>query len=204
MVGSNGEHLLQQRYATKRRAEAFYEHQVINFLNEEMKQFISLQNMVFISTADGNGECDSSFRAGEQGFVRVVEDKILCFPEYRGNGVMASLGNILENPHIGLLFIDFERGVGLHINGKAEIIENEQLSMKVREGLARELISYEGLRLERWVFIEIEEAYIHCSKHIPKFIAIAKDISWGTDDEIRKGGDYFKVKAMKARKVKLK
>ena len=66
--------------------------------------------MFFLATADGHGECDVSFRAGEAGFVHVLDEKILVYPEYRGNGVMASLGNITENPHAGLLFIDFIPG----------------------------------------------------------------------------------------------
>ena len=54
--------------------------------------------------------------------------KYLIYPEYRGNGVFANLGNIRENPHIGLLIIDFYKDtIGLHVNGKARIVENEDL-----------------------------------------------------------------------------
>lgn len=198
MTGSNGERHLQQKYNTNKRAAAFYDNQMIDFLNNEMKEFISNQKMVFVSTADSKGECDSSFRAGEAGFVRFIDKKTICYPEYRGNGVMASLGNISENPHIGLLFIDFGKGIGLHVNGKARIVENEQLKNKISEERASEIIELEGNRPERWVFVDVEEAYIHCSKHIPKFQPVDKEIQWGTDDEIQKGGDYFNVKAMKS------
>ena len=93
-----------------------------------MRKFILKQEMVFIATADSKGECDCSFRAGKQGFVRVLNEKTLLYPEYRGNGVMASMGNILENPHIGMTFIDFfENTIGLHVNGKAKIVENDEL-----------------------------------------------------------------------------
>lgn len=199
MTGSNGERHLQQKYNTNKRAEAFYDNQMLDFLNHEMKDFVAKQKMVFISTADNKGECDSSFRAGDAGFVRFINNKTLCYPEYRGNGVMASLGNISVNPHIGLLFIDFEKGIGLHVNGKATIVENNELKKRISEERSTEIMELEGNRPERWVFVDVEEAYIHCSKHIPKLHQVDKEIQWGTDDEVLKGGDYFKVKALKSK-----
>ena len=101
---------------------------MLDHSNATMRDFIAKQGMVFIATADSKEECDSSFRAGEPGFVGVISEKFLACPEYRGNGIMASLGNILENQHIGMTFIDFfESTVGLHVNGKAKIIENQEL-----------------------------------------------------------------------------
>src|SRR5699024_9865981 len=104
---SQGERDLQVKYKTKRRADAFYNNQMIDYLNDEMKQFVKEQSFIFISTRDKHGNCDSSFKAGEPGFLQIIDDKHLIYPEYRGNGVMASLGNIVENPHIGLLLLDF-------------------------------------------------------------------------------------------------
>jgi hypothetical protein len=120
-----------------------------------MREFILKQEMVFIATADSKGECDCSVRAGKQGFVRVLNEKTLLYPEYRGNGVMASMGNILENPHIGMTFIDFfEHTIGLHVNGKAKIIENDELladktqttvtNDTQEEGVVRALDIYNG------------------------------------------------------------
>jgi uncharacterized protein len=56
----------------------------------------------------------------------VLDEKTLAYPEYRGNGVMSSLGNISENPHVGLLFVDFTDKIGLHVNGRARIVENDE------------------------------------------------------------------------------
>jgi predicted pyridoxine 5'-phosphate oxidase superfamily flavin-nucleotide-binding protein len=64
--------------------------------------------MVWIATADAHGACDCSFRAGPPGFVQVLGDRTVLYPEYRGNEVMASLGNIAENPHVGMVFLDFD------------------------------------------------------------------------------------------------
>ena len=81
--------------------------------------------MAFIATSDAHGECDSSFRAGPPGFIRVIDEKTVMWPEYKGNGVMASMGNISENGYVGMLFVDFfETAVGLHVNGKATIVDN--------------------------------------------------------------------------------
>jgi hypothetical protein len=124
------------------------------------------------------------------------------YPEYRGNGVMASLGNIAENGHVGILFVDFFKStVGLHVNGTARIVENEAVSAlaSVLERMAgvselHEQVADKKKTPERWVVVEVVEAYIHCSKHIPFFKKLDKDIDWGTDSEVRKGGDYFKAK----------
>lgn len=187
---SQGERNLQEKYNTKRRADAFYSNQMIDYLNQEMQDFIKRQSFLFIATSDIKGNCDSSFKAGERGFIHILDDKRLMYPEYRGNGVMASLGNITENPHIGLMLIDFFNDqVGLHINGAAEIVDHDDIS-KLQTDIT-------DSRAERWVVITVDEAYIHCSKHIPKLTDTKNLREWGTDDVKKKGGDYFKVKQSK-------
>ena len=192
--GSKGEHNLQKKLETEKRAFAFYNSQLLNHLNPEMHQFISEQEMVFISTSDSKGECDASFRAGDAGFVTVLDEKTLLFPEYRGNGVLASMGNISENPHIGMFFVDFyQNSIGLHVNGKAEILSNEEF--KADLDLSRKIeLSPKKLGSRKpisWVKVDVEEAYIHCSKHIPLMQKREKVIHWETDDEKLKGGDFF-------------
>src|SRR5256714_13033597 len=100
---------MQQRYGSVERAERFYRQQVLDRLNERMREFVARQEMLFVSTSDMEGECDCTFRAGPPGFVQVLDDARLAWPEYRGNGVMASLGNIHETGRVGLLFVDFFR-----------------------------------------------------------------------------------------------
>lgn len=203
--GSNGERELQKRFKTENSAGAFYRNQMVNYLTFEMMEFIKDQEMLFISTADQFGNCDSSFRYGEGGFIKVINEKNLMFPEYKGNGVNASLGNIIENPHIGLLIIDFyDKGIGLHINGKVSILELEQLETTI-EISSTVLDEVKGDRYaQRWVAVEVEEAYLHCSKHIPLLKKVDKTISWGTDDAKAKGGDFFKVKRYKKQMNNLK
>ncbi|HEV7898635.1 MAG TPA: pyridoxamine 5'-phosphate oxidase family protein [Planosporangium sp.] len=187
--GSAGEHRLQEQYGTAERAQRFYSQQMLDHLNERMREFVAEQEMMFVATSDAHGECDNTFRAGPPGFVRVLDDQRLTWPEYRGNGVMASLGNISENAHVGLLFMDFTRQViGLHVNGRATIIEDAEMRSEY-EDLAVDDIP--GRSPERWVVVEVEEAYIHCAKHIPRLVKAPRERAWGTDDVRRKGGDFF-------------
>ncbi|SDM08985.1 hypothetical protein SAMN05660642_01619 [Geodermatophilus siccatus] len=198
MPGSNGEHRLQELLGTAVRARAFYDHQVLDHLNERMRDFVRRMEMVFMATADAAGEVDCSFRAGPPGFVGVLDECTLALPEYRGNGVMGSLGNITENGHVGLLFVDFcGDGVGLHVNGRASVVPNElmaarpELPASVAEGVRQS----GGRAAARWVLVEVQEAYIHCAKHIPRMAAVPQQVrAWGTDDAARKRGDYFRAK----------
>jgi predicted pyridoxine 5'-phosphate oxidase superfamily flavin-nucleotide-binding protein len=154
-----------------------------------MREFVARQDMAFIATSDGMGECDASFRAGSPGFVHVIDMHTVAYPEYRGNGVMASLGNIAENPHIGILMIDFVRElIGLHINGTARVETDEELRARVPD-LPVEHIR--GRLPERWVVVSVDEAYVHCRKHIPRMMHVPHRRDWGTDDTRSKGGDYF-------------
>ncbi|MBA0052861.1 hypothetical protein E0L36_18875 [Streptomyces sp. AJS327] len=164
---------------------------MLDHLNERMREFTDQQEMFFLATSDGNGECDSSFRAGPPGFLRVLDEHTLVYPEYRGNGVHASLGNIQENPHLGILMIDFIRArIGLHVNGRARIVEDAELRA-AHPDLPQDPVP--GRRAELWVEVTVEEAYLHCAKHIPHLQKVTRHNArdWGTDDYKRKGGDFF-------------
>jgi uncharacterized protein len=198
-LGSRGERELQQRFGTRPRAEAFYNKQMLNYLNPQMCAFIARQEMFFLATSGADGDCDVSFRAGATGFVHTLGGKILVYPEYRGNGVMASLGNIAENPHAGMLFVDFiQDKVGLHVNGGASILSNEEVLARpdLADTLREDIAAVGGRRPERWVLVTVEEAFIHCSKHVPRLNKVGEEVrEWGTDDVRAKGGDYFQAKS---------
>lgn len=191
--GSDGEHLVQQRLGTTKRADRFYGDQVLDHLNVRMQEFVARQEMFFLSTADRHGECDATFRAGPPGFVQVLDARTLAYPEYRGNGVMASIGNISENPRLGILMVDFTRDrIGLHVNGRARVVMDEDMRLQ-HPGLPVDPVP--GRRAQLWVTVEVEEAYIHCAKHIPHLQKVPAQQrgarAWGTDDAKRKGGDFF-------------
>lgn len=194
---SPAEQQAQQRFGSNARAAAFYANQMLDYLNPLMQQFIARQEMAFIATADASGACDCSFRAGTPGFVQVLDEKTVAYPEYRGNGVLASVGNILENPQIGMIFLDYYQStVGLHVNGTARVLSPDDLTTfpHLPTGMVEASRMKGGRRPEAWIIIDVEEAYIHCSKHVPLMKRQDKQIAWGTDDESVKGGDFFKTK----------
>ena len=162
------------------------------------KVSFNVRKMVFIATADEQGNPDCSLRTGAAGFVQVLDSARLAYPECRGNGVMASVGNLLSNPKIGMMFVDFfQSTVGLHVNGKAQVLENQELAQwpNVSPAMLEEMKIEGGRQSVCWVLVEIEEAYIHCAKHIPLLAKLDKPLHWGTDEEGHKGGDYFHVQS---------
>ena len=189
--GSAGERALQEQCGTTERANLFYETQVTSRLTPVMREFIGRMEMAFIATADGTGACDCSFRGGPPGFIRVLDDHTIAYPEYRGNGVMASLGNMMQNPHVGIFLVDFTRDlIGLHVNGYARVVSPAQIRAAEVDVPEPE---HPGRRAEHWVMISVAEAYVHCSKHIPKLVPQSRVRHWGTDNPRHKGGDYFGV-----------
>jgi predicted pyridoxine 5'-phosphate oxidase superfamily flavin-nucleotide-binding protein len=94
---------------------------------EEDKAFIQRCRMFFLATADGEGQPDCSYKGGLPGFVRVLDDRTLAIPDYDGNGQYRSWGNVLANPRVGLLFIDFESPKRLRVNGTAVVSHDDPL-----------------------------------------------------------------------------
>lgn len=86
---------------------------------DEDKAFIARCRMFFIATADESGQPDCSYKGGLPGFVRVIDEHTLAIPDYDGNGQYRSWGNVLVNPRVGLLFVDFEAPKRLRVNGTA-------------------------------------------------------------------------------------
>lgn len=94
---------------------------------DEDREFIQRCSMVFVATADARGQPDCSYKGGLPGFVRVLDDHTLVMPDYDGNGMYRSWGNVLANPQVGLLFLDFEGSNRLRVNGRASIDEHDPL-----------------------------------------------------------------------------
>ena len=94
---------------------------------EEDKAFIQRSRMFFLATADAHGHPDCSYKGGLPGFVRVVDDRTLAIPDFDGNGQYRSWGNVRANPHVGLLFIDFETPKRLRVNGSAVVSQDDPL-----------------------------------------------------------------------------
>ena len=110
---------LQDRFQTRALADRLDERLGRTAFTTEDKAFIESRNMFFLATADADGQPDCSYKGGLPGFVRVSGPSELAFPTYDGNGMFRSLGNVLVNPQVALLFIDFERPRRLRVQGRA-------------------------------------------------------------------------------------
>jgi predicted pyridoxine 5'-phosphate oxidase superfamily flavin-nucleotide-binding protein len=121
-----GSRRLQDEFDTRRLAdrldERFVQRAVIDAAD---RAFIERMDMFFLATADAEGRPQCSYKGGDPGFVHVLDEHTLAFPNYDGNGMYLSMGNVLVNPHVGLLFVDFtaERPSRLRVNGTARIDE---------------------------------------------------------------------------------
>ncbi len=122
-----GNRRLQDRFDTRRLADRLDEAIVGDWIDANDKAFIEHCDMFFLATADEQGRPNCSYKGGEPGFVRVVDERTIAFPNYDGNGIYLSMGNLLANPHVGLLFIDFEMRHRMRLNGVASVDENDPL-----------------------------------------------------------------------------
>jgi uncharacterized protein len=186
--GSAGEHLLQELYGTRDRADAFYEDQMLDTLTLRMVEFLDRQTQMIVATADADGHPDASVRFGEPGFVAAIDNRTLTWPELRGNGVLTTLGNLVKNPWTHLMFLDGGERIGLHLRGQSTIVEAAVMAEEYPDIVNRPST---GRPPDRWVILRLETSYLHCRKHFPRTDA---PVDWGTDDVRAKGGDYFGAK----------
>lgn len=112
---------LQREFGTVALADRIVERMASSTFDDAHRAFIEGVSMFFLATADSEGRPDCSYKGGLPGFVRVLDSSTLAFPHYDGNGMFKSLGNMLANPSVGLLFIDFETPRRLRVNGVASI-----------------------------------------------------------------------------------
>jgi hypothetical protein len=127
----DGSRRLQDRFDTRRLADRLDEKFVSRgVIDSGDRAFIERMDMFFLATADEAGRPQCSYKGGDPGFVRVLDERTVAFPNYDGNGMYLSMGNLLRNPHVGMLFIDFvsARPSRLRLNGVASVEERDELS----------------------------------------------------------------------------
>jgi uncharacterized protein len=112
---------LQDRYDSRRLADRLAERLSRTRFSDEDRAFIESRPFFFLATADADARPDCSYKGGMPGFVRVIGPSELAFTDYDGNGMFRSLGNVRVNPHVGLLFLDFETPGRLRVNGTASV-----------------------------------------------------------------------------------
>jgi predicted pyridoxine 5'-phosphate oxidase superfamily flavin-nucleotide-binding protein len=150
-----GMRALQDRFDTRRLADRLDEKLARRDFSDEDRAFIESRPLFFLATADERGRPDCSYKGGAPGFVRVTGEAELAFPSYDGNGMFRSLGNLLVNPAVALLFIDFERPNRLRVNGSASAAPDDPL-----------LASFDGAQLI--VRVRAERIFPNCPRYIPR------------------------------------
>jgi hypothetical protein len=128
---------------------------VVDRLTDLTRQFVDRAPFVLLATSSPGGTCDVSPRGDPAGFVRVLDERTLLIPERPGNRLADSLRNILQNPHVGLLFVVPGIGDTLRVNGRAKIVADEELLGQC---------AVEGRIPRLGLLVEIEEVFTHCSK----------------------------------------
>jgi uncharacterized protein len=124
-------------------------------LDEHSRAFIAASPFVLLATSSAAGQCDVSPKGDAPGFVLVLDDTHLVVPDRPGNNRTDGLTNILENPHVGMIFLVPGRGDTLRVNGRASIIRDEEI-------LAR--LAVQGKLPKVALGVDVEEAYLHCPK----------------------------------------
>jgi predicted pyridoxine 5'-phosphate oxidase superfamily flavin-nucleotide-binding protein len=158
-----GSRQLQDRFATRKLADRLVEVLARNAFTDEDRAFIESRPLFFLATADADGRPDCSHKGGLPGFVRVVTPDTLAFPDYDGNGMFKSLGNMLANPAVGILFIDFESPGRLRVNGRASVNDNDPL-----------LATFEGAKLI--VRVKAEAIFPNCPRYIHKMQIVEQSV----------------------------
>ena len=141
-----GSRLLQDRFDSRRIADRLEEVNLAHGFSEAHREIIETAPMFFLATADRQGRPDVSYKGGMPGFVRVTGPGELAFPDYNGNGMFRSLGAILENPNVGLLFIGWsEKPKRLRILGRASLDERDPLAAEF--DLAQQVVRVKAERI---------------------------------------------------------
>lgn len=147
-----------------------------------VERFIGSRVLAFLATADGDGETDLSPRLGPDGFVQVLDDTTLAWPEYRGNGIHASLGNVFERPVASLLFVDWW-------NTEAVVRVSGEASLHDEVAGAVDLTDVD--RTKTWVVLDVDSVTVTADPPLPTLSVEAFDPPWGTDDSTAKKTGFF-------------
>ena len=150
-----GNRQLQDQFDTRRLADRLDEAIVQDSIMPSDKDFIERLDMFFIATVDERGHANCSYKAGDPGFVRVLDAHTLAFPNYDGNGMYLTMGNILTTRQVGLLFIDFENQKRMRLNGEATLHRDDPL---MREYPEAQFI----------VRVRAREVFANCPRYIHK------------------------------------
>ena len=146
---------LQDDFGTRKMADRIEELVCRTEFDDDVIAFIESAEMFFLSTIDHQGRPTVSFKGGDTGFVKIIDSTTLIFPSYDGNGMFFSMGNITENPNVGLLFISFSAPDRRRVQGTASISKDPALLAHYKEA-------------DFVVTVKLSEYWVNCPRYIPK------------------------------------
>ena len=152
---------LQDQFETRKMADLMEQAIFKTALDEIDKQFVSTRDMFFLSTLDHRGRPTVSYKGGDAGFIKIVDDQTIAFPSYDGNGMYYSMGNLAGNPEVGILFIDFETPNRMRLQGCASIMPNDPLLAQYKEA---DLV----------VRVAITQTWVNCPRYIHRYQKIGQ------------------------------
>ncbi len=156
-IYSDESRLLQERFDTRALADRLDERFVQDSsITPANRALIESVDMFFLATASADGRPECSYKGGEPGFVRVLDEHTLAFPSYDGNGMYLSTGNVMANPNVGIVFVDFSRGKRLRLNGVATVELEDEL-----------LPAYPGAQLI--VRVTATQVFANCSRYVHRY-----------------------------------
>jgi predicted pyridoxine 5'-phosphate oxidase superfamily flavin-nucleotide-binding protein len=158
----DGNRQLQDRFDTRRLADHLTG-RVTETIGESQKEFIEKADMFFLATCDHRGLPTCSYKGGDPGFVRVLDEKWLAFPNYDGNGKFQSMGNLLKNPNVGMLFVDFEGQQRLRLQGIATILDDDELLAQYPEA-------------QFMIRVQATEVYTNCPRYVHKYQLVERSV----------------------------
>ena len=150
----------QDRFDTRALADRAHELIVRAALDPDQRAFVERRDAFFLATVDADGQPQCSYKGGDPGFVRVVDERTLLFPWYDGNGMYLSAGNIRATRRVGLLFVDFEDPRRLRVNGRADVLDAGAPSV---ESPGAQLV----------VRVAIESVFSNCPRYVHRYRKLA-------------------------------
>lgn len=189
---------LQERFGTRRIADRIDALLVRDVLTADDHAFIAARDMVWLATVDENGQPTCSYKGGDPGFVRVLDERTLALPSYDGNGMFLTLGNLVAVPAVGLLFIDFDAGSRLRVHGTATVHADDPLlaewpgaQVVLRVGVRRVFPNC-GRYIHRYALVE-RSSFVPRHRSVPP-VPAWKRADWARDalpdgDPAREPGD---------------
>lgn len=158
-----GERHIQERFDSVRLADKVVSVTMHDVITPRDRAFIEGRDMFFLATGDAQGNLDCSYKGGEPGFIRVIDEHTVAFPNYDGNGMFMSTGNILEHPKVGMLFIDWQNQWRMRLNGTATIDFADPLMAEYPEA-------------QFIVRVKAEQIFPNCPRYIHKMELVERSV----------------------------